>query len=64
MGSTLNVTGRNFLHFVGQGGNELGAIRPIDAWAEYQCYFWRSGYPAHFGTLKAPVRGQLKKDRQ
>lgn len=26
-----------------------GAIRPLDAWAEYKCDFWRSAYPAYFG---------------
>ncbi len=43
---------------------EPGNVRPIDAWAEYQCDFWRSEYPAYFGTLKAPAAGQSKKDMQ
>lgn len=28
---------------------EPGAIRPVDAWGEYKCDFWRSEYPAFFG---------------
>jgi para-nitrobenzyl esterase len=27
---------------------EPGAVRPIDAWREYKCDFWRSEYPAFF----------------
>ncbi len=27
-----------------------GGIRPIDAWTEYQCDFWRSAYPAFFAA--------------
>jgi para-nitrobenzyl esterase len=34
---------------------EPAAIRPVDAWAEYQCDFWRSEYPAFFGqSAKEP----------
>ena len=29
---------------------EPSAIRPFDAWAEYKCDFWRSAYPAYFGS--------------
>ncbi len=39
---------------------EPGAIRPIDAWAEYKCDFWRSEYPAFFGGAAS----QTKKDRK
>ena len=39
---------------------EPGAIRPIDAWAEYKCDFWRSEYPAFFGRAAS----QTKKDRK
>ena len=27
---------------------EPGAVRPVDAWAEYRCEFWRAEYPAFF----------------
>ena len=43
---------------------EPGHVRLIDAWTEYQCDFWRSQYPAYFGTLEPPVGGQSKKDMQ
>lgn len=34
---------------------EPAAIRPVDAWAEYQCDFWRSQYPTFFGqSAKEP----------
>lgn len=29
---------------------EVGPIRPVDAWAEYQCDFWRAEYPAFFSS--------------
>lgn len=29
---------------------EPGAVRPIDAWSEYKCDFWRSEYPAFFSS--------------
>ncbi|WP_298193254.1 carboxylesterase family protein [Novosphingobium sp.] len=29
---------------------EPTAIRPVDAWAEYQCDFWRAEYPAFFAS--------------
>ncbi|WP_298165721.1 carboxylesterase family protein [Novosphingobium sp.] len=28
---------------------EPAGIRPVDAWAEYHCDFWRAEYPAFFG---------------
>ena len=44
---------------------EPAAVRPFDAWAEYQCDFWRSAFPASFGTREAPAKvgaaGQSKK---
>ncbi|WP_421852729.1 carboxylesterase/lipase family protein [Novosphingobium sp.] len=32
---------------------EPGAVRPVDAWAEYRCDFWRSEYPAFFSTKES-----------
>jgi para-nitrobenzyl esterase len=29
---------------------EVGPIRPVDAWAEYSCDFWRAEYPAFFSS--------------
>lgn len=29
---------------------EPGAVRPVDAWAEYHCDFWRAEYPAFFSS--------------
>ncbi len=33
---------------------EPGAVRPIDAWAEYHCDFWRAEYPAFFASTSMP----------
>lgn len=30
------------------------AIRPVDAWAEYRCDFWRAEYPAFFASAFKP----------
>lgn len=29
---------------------EIGPIRPVDAWAEYKCDFWKAEYPAFFSS--------------
>lgn len=35
-------------------------IRPIAAWAEYKCDFWRSAYPAYFGPEPRPASAGRK----
>jgi len=34
---------------------EPGAVRLVDAWADYKCDFWRSAYPGYFGSREAPT---------